>query len=71
MNLFRKPFAMRCPAFFRPTALAGLASLLAACTTMAPHYERPAASVAAAFPAAAPASGPATDLAPAAQPWQA
>ena len=27
--------------------------LLAACTTMAPHYDRPAAPVAAAFPMAA------------------
>ena len=70
MNLFRKSIAMRCPAPFRPTALAVLASLLAACTTMAPHYERPAAPVAAAFPAAAPASGPASDVAPVALPWQ-
>jgi len=37
---------------------------------MAPRYERPAASVAAAFPAAA-ASAATTGVAPAAQPWQA
>ena len=47
-----------------------LACGLAACNTMAPRYERPAAPVAAAFPAAA-ASAATTGVAPAAQPWQA
>ncbi|MEP6505849.1 MAG: efflux transporter outer membrane subunit [Betaproteobacteria bacterium] len=47
-----------------PTATA---ALLAACTSMAPHYERPAAPVAAAFPAAGATAG----VAAAAQPWQA
>jgi len=56
----------------RPTAAAALACLLAACNTMAPRYERPAAPVAAAFPtAAASAAAPSTGVAPAAQPWQA
>jgi len=56
----------------RPTAAAALACLLAACNTMAPRYERPAAPVAAAFPAmAASAPAPSTGVAPAAQPWQA
>ncbi|HEY9026616.1 MAG TPA: efflux transporter outer membrane subunit [Burkholderiaceae bacterium] len=50
-------------------AAAMLACGLAACNTMAPRYERPAAPVAAAFPAAA-ASGATTGVAPAAQPWQ-
>jgi len=55
----------------RPTAAAALACLLAACNTMAPRYERPAAPVAAAFPtAAASAAAPSTGVAPAAQPWQ-
>jgi outer membrane protein, multidrug efflux system len=71
-NLFRKTIAMSRFAFpFRPTALAALASLLAACTSMAPRYERPPAPVASAFPAAAAAaSAPSTGVAPAAQPWQ-
>ena len=48
------------------------ACLLAACSTMAPHYDRPAAPVAAAFPsAAASAPAPSTGVAPASQPWQA
>ncbi len=68
MNVFRKPISMRCSASLRPSAVAALASLLAACTSMAPHYERPAAPVAATFPAA---SASATGVAPAAQPWQA
>jgi len=56
----------------QPIAVAAAACLLAACTSMAPHYERPAAPVAAAFPAAdAEASAPSTGIAPAAQPWQA
>ena len=73
MNLFRKSIAMsRSASFLRPTAVAALASLLAACNTMAPRYERPAAPVAASFPAAAAsASTPSTGVAPAAQPWQA
>jgi outer membrane protein, multidrug efflux system len=71
-NLSRKPIAMSRFAFsLRPTALAALASLLAACTSMAPRYERPAAPVAAVFPsAAATASAPSTGVAPASQPWQ-
>ena len=56
----------------KPIAIAAAASLLAACNTMAPHYERPAAPVAASFPsAAASAAAPSTGIAPAAQPWQA
>jgi outer membrane protein, multidrug efflux system len=56
---------------FRPIA-AVAACLLAACSSMAPRYERPAAPVAAAFPnAAASAAAPSTAVAPAAQPWQA
>ena len=56
----------------RSLSAVALACLLAACTTMAPHYERPAAPVAAAFPAAAAsAAAPSTGVAPAAQPWQA
>ena len=71
MNLFRNPLVMsRSISFLRPTAVAALACLLAACNTMAPRYERPAAPVAPAFPAAA-ASAPTTGVAPAAQPWQA
>ena len=65
----------------KPIAAAASACLLAACTTMTPHYERPAAPVAAAFPsaaasAAAPATGiaaansPSSGVLPAAQPWQ-
>ena len=68
--------------FLTPIAVAAATCLLAACNTMAPHYERPAAPVAAAFPgaaasAAAPGTGipaataPNTGVAPAAQPWQA
>ncbi len=68
--------------FLTPIALAAATCLLAACNTMAPHYERPAAPVAASFPgaaasAAAPGTGiaapaaPNTGIAPAAQPWQA
>ena len=53
----------------RATAAAALACTLAACNTMAPHYDRPAAPVAAAFPDAA-ASGATTGVAPPAQPWQ-
>jgi len=53
----------------RAAAAAALACGLAACSTMAPRYERPAAPVAAAFPAAA-ASGATTGVAPAAQPWR-
>ena len=75
MNLSRNPVAMSRSAFFpRPTAVAAIAavaSALAACTTMAPHYERPAAPVAAAFPAAAAsASAASTGVAPPAQAWQ-
>ena len=70
-NLFRKSIAMRRPASLRPTAVAALACLLAACSTMAPKYERPAAPVASAFPLALPASAGNTGSAPAAQPWQA
>ncbi|MCK9688191.1 efflux transporter outer membrane subunit [Scleromatobacter humisilvae] len=56
----------------KPIAIAAAACLLAACSTMAPHYERPAAPVAASFPsAAASAAAPTTGVAPAAQPWQA
>ena len=56
----------------KPIAIAAAASLLAACNTMAPHYERPAAPVAASFPsAAASAAAPSTGIASAAQPWQA
>ena len=52
--------------------VAAAACLLAACSTMAPHYERPAAPVAPTFPApAASAATPSTGPAPAAQPWQA
>jgi len=65
----------------KPIAAAAAACLLAACNTMAPRYQRPAAPVAAAFPsaaasAAAPGTGipaataPSTGVAPAAQPWQ-
>ena len=76
MNFFRKPLAMsRSTSSLRATAVAAsaaIAGVLAGCTTMAPHYERPAAPVAAAFPAAAaPQSVPGTGVAPAAQPWQA
>ncbi len=70
-NFFRKSLAMSRSASLRPTAVAALACLLAACTTMAPRYERPAAPVAAAFPAAAAsAPAPSTGAAPPAQPWQ-
>jgi len=56
----------------QPIAAAAAACLLAACSTMAPRYERPAAPVAATFPAAAAsAAAPSTAVAPAAQPWQA
>jgi outer membrane protein, multidrug efflux system len=56
----------------QPIAAAAAACLLAACSSMAPRYERPAAPVAAAFPgAAAPSAVPSTGVAPAAQPWQA
>jgi len=77
MNHFRKSPAMSRPAFLRalalrPTAIAALGCLLAACNTMAPHYDRPAAPVAAAFPmAAASAAAPSTGVLPATQPWQA
>jgi len=72
-NLSRKsPVTTRPVPTLRATAAAALAGLLAACTSMAPHYERPAAPVAAAFPAAAAsAAAPGTGIAPAAQPWQA
>ncbi|HEX4509678.1 MAG TPA: multidrug transporter, partial [Burkholderiaceae bacterium] len=47
--------------FLTPIAVAAATCLLAACNTMAPHYERPAAPVAAAFPgAAASAAAPGT-----------
>jgi NodT family efflux transporter outer membrane factor (OMF) lipoprotein len=70
-NFFRKSLAMSRSPSLRPMAVAALACLLAACTTMAPHYERPAAPVAAAFPAAAAsAPAPSTGVAPTAQPWQ-
>jgi len=56
----------------RSLSCLALACLLSACVSMAPHYERPAAPVAAAFPAAAAsATAPSTGVAPAAQPWQA
>ncbi len=70
MTMFRKTS-------LRPAALAAVAcaALLAACSTMAPHYERPAAPVASTFPgatAAPPAASAAnTGVAPAQQPWQA
>ena len=68
--------------FLTPIAVAAATCLLAACNTMAPRYERPAAPVAAAFPGAAAsavapgtgipaAAAPNTGVAPAAQPWQA
>ena len=68
--------------FLTPIAVAAATCLLAACNTMAPRYERPAAPVAAAFPGAAAsavapgtgisaATAPNTGVAPAAQPWQA
>jgi multidrug efflux system outer membrane protein len=66
-NLIRNPFVKTT---LRTTAAAALACSLAACNTMAPHYDRPAAPVAAAFPAAA-ASGATTGVAPQAQAWQA
>jgi multidrug efflux system outer membrane protein len=57
---------------FTTIAAAAAACLLAACSTMAPRYDRPAAPVATAFPSAgASASAPSTGVAPAAQPWQA
>ena len=60
------------PVTLRPVLSLVALAALAACTTMAPHYERPAAPVAAAFPAAAAsAAAPSTGVAPAAQPWQA
>ena len=68
-NLFWKSIAMSRPAFLRPTAAAALACLLAACNSMAPRYERPAAPVAAGFPSAAPSEGANTGVAPTAQPW--
>ena len=64
-NLFRKPLVTA-----RPVLSLVAVAALAACTSMAPHYERPAAPVAAAFPAAA-ASASTTGVAPPAQPWQA
>jgi len=67
-NLIRKSRVTSLP--LRAAAAAALACCLAACNTMAPRYERPAAPVAAAFPAAA-ASAATTGVAPAAQPWQA
>jgi len=67
-KLIRKSLVTRLS--LRPIAAAALACCLAACNTMAPRYERPAAPVAAAFPAAA-ASGATTGVAPAAQAWQA
>ena len=66
-NLIRKSRVTSLP--LRAAAAAALACCLAACNTMAPRYERPAAPVAAAFPAAA-ASAATTGVAPAAQPWQ-
>ena len=66
-NLIRNPFVKMS---LRATAAAALACTLAACNTMAPHYDRPAAPVAAAFPDAA-ASGVTTGVAPTTQPWQA
>ena len=66
-NNLRKSFVTS-----RSLCAVALACLMAACTTMAPHYERPAAPVAAAFPAAAAsAAASSTGVAPAAQPWQA
>lgn len=67
-NLIRKSRVTSLP--LRAAAAAALACCLAACNTMAPRYEHPAAPVAAAFPAAA-ASATTTGVAPAAQPWQA
>ena len=68
-NHLRKSLVTSLP--LRAVAAAALACCLAACNTMAPHYERPAAPVAAAFPsAAASAASPATGVAPAAQAWQ-
>jgi NodT family efflux transporter outer membrane factor (OMF) lipoprotein len=66
-NNLRKSFVTS-----RSLCAVALACLMAACTTMAPHYERPAAPVAAAFPAAAAsAAASSTGVAPAAQAWQA
>jgi multidrug efflux system outer membrane protein len=67
---------MRAKTMFKTSLSAvALAASLAACSTMAPHYERPAAPVAATFPAAAAAPAAAsaanTGVAPARQPWQA
>ena len=60
------------PLTSRTLSAVALACLLAACSTMAPRYERPAAPVAATFPAAAASAGaPSTGVTPAAQPWQA
>jgi multidrug efflux system outer membrane protein len=75
MNLLRKSIAMSRSASLRRSALrrtaaAALAGLLAACNTMAPRYERPAAPVASTFPAA-PASAPGAGAPAAAQPWRA
>jgi multidrug efflux system outer membrane protein len=67
-NLIRNSVVTSLP--LRAVAAAVLACCLAACNSMAPRYERPAAPVAAAFPAAA-ASAATTGVAPAAQPWQA
>ena len=72
MNHFLKSIAMSRPDFLLRATVIALACALAACTSMAPHYERPAAPVAASFPAAAAsAAAPSTGVAPAAQPWQA
>ena len=66
-NIFRKSLVT-----VRPVLCLVATAALAACNTMAPHYERPAAPVAAAFPAAAAsAAAPSTGIAPATQPWQA
>jgi multidrug efflux system outer membrane protein len=70
--LLLKSPAMSRPAFSRPTVIVALTGLLAACSSMAPHYERPTAPVASTFPMAAPAaSAVSTGIAPPAQPWQA
>ena len=56
----------------RAAAAAALACSLAACSTMAPRYERPAAPVAATFPAVGASTPAGADgVAPAARPWQA
>ena len=70
MTMLRNPIAMNRFASSGLTTVAA-ACLLSACSTMAPHYERPAAPVAPAFPVTSTPSATTTGVAPAAQPWQA